>query len=252
MQKTLSNLFANPRFYILVSAVALSLLIPSYLRLQIPSDQLFYIRVEQIFGYTCVLLWYVALLISPLHKRLGGRFGIGYLVFARRAIGVSAGYFALLHVIITFLGQMDGFRGLLLLPDRFLWALGLGSVSLVILLLMALTSFDRVIAYMTYRRWKWLHRLGYIGGICVLLHMWMIGTHLSYLTFKSIIFVMLVTLVGFESLRIAENLVKKYPKVRQKKTLISVLLLLVVTGVLLVLPQLIDPSANHHIGEGMK
>lgn len=252
MLKMLSSLFSNPRFYILAGSVALSLLVPSYLRLQIPSDQLFYIRVEQIFGYICILLWYVALLISPLHKRLGGRFGTGYLVFARRAIGVSAAYFALLHVIITLLEQMNGLRGLQLLPDRFLWALGLGSISLVILLLMALTSFDKVIAYMTYRRWKWLHRLGYIGGISVLLHMWMIGTHLSYATFKSVIFVMLAILVGFESLRIAENLVKKYPVLEQKKTAISVLLWLVVVGALLVLPQLVDPSANHHIGEGAK
>lgn len=252
MLKTLSKLSGNPRFYILASAVALSLFIPSYLRLQIPSDQLFYIRVEQIFGYICIILWYIALLISPLHKRLGGRFGTGYLVFARRAVGVSAAYFALLHVIVTLLGQMNGFQGLLLLPDRFLWALGLGSISLVILMLMAATSFDRVIAYMTYRRWKWLHRLGYIGGIFVLLHMWMIGTHLSYLTFRSAIFVMLAILVGFESIRIAENLAKKYPQLQQKKTLISVLLWLVVIGLLLALPQFIDPSANHHIGEGVK
>jgi len=55
-------LLDNPRFYILATAVTLSVLIPSWLRLTVPSDQLFVIRVEQVFGYLCMVCWYVALI----------------------------------------------------------------------------------------------------------------------------------------------------------------------------------------------
>lgn len=239
-------LFDNPRFYILAFSVAISIFIPSWLRLHIPSDQLFYIRTEQIFGYACILYWYVALLVSPLHKRLEGRFGTAYLVFARRSIGVSAAYFALLHVVTSMWAQIGGLHGLSLLPERFLWALGFGGIGVVILIMMAATSFNKVIAFMTFRRWKWLHRLGYIGGVLVLLHMWMIGTHLSYLSFRSIIFVLLVVLFRFESIRIAENLAKKYPQVASKSMLIAGLLWLAIVALLISLPLLIEPSANHH------
>ncbi len=245
-------LLDNPRFYILATAVTLSVLIPSWLRLTVPSDQLFAIRVEQVFGYTCLVCWYVALIASPLQKQLGGRFGTNYLVFCRRAIGVSGAYFALLHVLISLFGQIDGLSGLALLPPKFLWSIGLGTLALFILLAMAATSFNKVIAFMTYPRWKMLHRLGYIGGLAVLLHIWMIGTHLSYLSFRSVIFVFLTLLFRLESVRIADNLAKKYPKLQGKQMTVSVGLWIVATLLLLMLPWFFGSTTNHHVtGNGV-
>ncbi len=242
-------LLDNPRFYILAAAVTLSVLIPSWLRLTVPSDQLFVIRVEQVFGYLCMICWYVALITSPLQKQLSGRFGTNYLVFCRRAIGVSGAYFALLHVMISLFGQIGGLSGLALLPPRFLWAILLGTLALLILLAMAATSFNKVIAFMTFPRWKMLHRLGYIGGLAVLLHIWMIGTHLSYLSFRSVIFVFLVILFRLESVRIANNLAKKYPNLQDKRVFISVGLWIAAMLMLLLLPQLFGSTTNHHISE---
>lgn len=240
-------LLDNPRFYILAAAVALSVLIASWLRLAVPSDQLFVIRVEQVFGYLCIVCWYAALVASPLQKQLTGRFGTNYLVFCRRAIGVSGAYFALLHVMVALFGQIGGFAGLALLPPAFLWAIGLGTVALVILLAMAATSFNKVITYMTFPRWKMLHRLGYIGGVLVLVHIWMIGTHMSYLSFRSVIFVFLLVLFRLEAVRIGDNLAKKYPALEQKRTLISIGLWMAAAALLLVLPGIFDSGTNHHM-----
>src|SRR5687767_8589295 len=103
--KTPVSLAANPRFYILASAVCVSVLAACWLRLSITSDQLFVIRLQQLFGYFSVFLWVGALIITPLHKVVGDRRYMPYLLFARRAIGVSAAYFALLHVCIALWGQ---------------------------------------------------------------------------------------------------------------------------------------------------
>ncbi|HEX8763337.1 MAG TPA: ferric reductase-like transmembrane domain-containing protein [Candidatus Saccharimonadales bacterium] len=247
--KKTAILFENPRFYILSTVVAVSVLITSWLRLTVPSDQLLYIRIEQVFGYLCISLWYVALIISPLQRQLGDRFGIPYLVFCRRAIGVSAAYFALLHVLVALFGQIGGFSGLTLLPAKFLLAAGMGTVALVILIAMAATSFNKVIAFMTYPRWKWLHRWGYFGGLLVLLHIWLIGTHMSYLSFKGVIFVMLIVLFRLETLRIAGNLAKRYPRLQPRQNALAMGLWLMLVGLLFVVPLLLEPSGNHHLGE---
>lgn len=102
---------------------------------------------------------------------------------------------------------------------------------------------------MTFPRWKMLHRLGYIGGLAVLLHIWMIGTHLSYLSFRSVIFVFLVILFRLESVRIANNLAKKYPNLQDKRVFISVGLWIAAMLMLLLLPQLFGSTTNHHISE---
>lgn len=240
------SLTRNIRFYILVATVCLSVLVVCWLRLTITSDQLFLIRAEQIFGYLCVIYWYVALLVSPLQKQIGGRFNLTPLVFSRRAIGVSAAYFALLHTGIALWGQIDGPSGLVLLPERFVWSISLGVAALVILLAMAATSFNKVIAFMTFRKWKWLHRLGYIGGTLALIHLWMIGTHMAYSIFQSVIFVLLIVFFWLESLRMARITAKKYPTISRYQKWGALALWLVLTTLLLLLPRLVASNANHH------
>lgn len=246
---TLSTLGRNIRFYILASTASISLLVISVLRLAVESDQLFYIRVEQLFGYLCILYWYIALLISPLKRVVGETTPMQLLAFGRRAIGVSAAWFALLHVFVSLWGQIGGISGLALLPTRFAWSLGLGTVALIILLLMAATSFNKVIAFMTFPRWKWLHRLGYFGGVLAMAHLWMVGTHMAYLGFKVVIFVLLTTLFRLESLRVAQNIVKNRPVLAGKESIISIGIWVVATALLLFLPQLMTNSSDHyHLG----
>lgn len=194
------SLLNNSRFYILLSSILVSVVLFSWLRLAIPSDQLFYIRTQQVFGLLCVAYWYIALVISPLGYVIGKQ-RMKRIEFARRAIGVSAFYFALLHASIALWGQLGGLSDLGYLPELFKWSLLGGLIAFSILLLMAITSFDGVVKFMTYRKWKWLHRLVYIGGILAVLHIWTVGTHLAYTNVQLIAFVALVILVGLELYR---------------------------------------------------
>src|SRR5690606_14648817 len=88
-----------------------------------------------------------------------GKHRTKHIEFARRSIGVSAFYFASLHGGIALWGQLGGFDQLKLLPDLFRWSLLSGAVAYAVLFVLAATSFDKVVSYLTFKWWKWLHRI---------------------------------------------------------------------------------------------
>lgn len=245
----IQNLRNNSRFYILLSAVSVSIVLACWLRLTTESSQLFGIRIQQLYGYAAILLWYSALIITPLGKALPRLPGLKHLLFGRRALGVAAAYFALLHVGIAFWGQVGGFEGIALLPERFRLSLVFGVIAAAILTAMAVTSFDKVIAWMTFPRWKWLHRLGYIGGILVLLHIWMIGTHMDYFSFRSITLIMLALLFWVESIRITGLLIKKFPSLRFEKIVVVIALWTLAMTATVILPAIAGTYRNTHAGD---
>lgn len=204
-----TSLLDNSRFYILATSFLLSVALFAYVRLQIPSDQLLFIRMQQLCGLLCIFYWYIALVISPIGYIIGKQ-RTKKMEFARRAIGVSAFYFAFLHATIAVWGQLGGLGQLQYLPALFKWSLLGGAIALAVLAIMAATSFDKVVAFMTFRRWKWLHRLGYAGGILAVLHIWTIGTHLSYDGVQLAAFIALAVLSGLELVRVTKLLNKKY------------------------------------------
>lgn len=205
---SVAALFHNVRFYILGASFCASIFVASLLRQHIPDTQLFVIRTEQVFGLCAVLFWYIALMISPLSKIIGSQ-RLQLLIFARRAIGVSAAYFAILHSAIALWGQLGGIGSIALLPTRFIWACLFGCIAILILLAMAATSFDTVIRWMTPRRWKILHRFGYLGGVLVLLHVLLIGTHSGYLWIQLTALGLLGIFFALETIRIMRTLAKR-------------------------------------------
>ena len=242
MSSTINSLPNNSRFYILFFSFLLSLFLACSARLFFASDQLYYIRLEQLFGLASVIFLYIALIIGPVEKVVGKRQWISQVVFARRAIGVSAAYFALLHTVVALFGQIGGFGGLALLPQRFVWALLFGAISLLVLLLMAATSFNKVISFMTFRKWKWLHRMVYIGSILLLLHVWMIGTHLAYAWVQIAVFIPLSVLLGLESWCTTQKY-RSHSWVRANAVTVAIAAWLLSSLLLFMVPSLVQ---NYH------
>ena len=203
------RLLDNSRFYILVSSVLLSLLAAAWLRVIIEADQLYFIRLQQIMGLAALTYWYGALMISPLTYVLG-KDRMRHITFARRAIGVSAAYFAILHLVISLWGQLGGPEELVRLPSLIQTSLAFGLVGIVVLIIMAATSFDVAVRFMTYKRWKLLHRTSYVAFILVVIHIWMIGTHLTYQTVQWVSLGALLLLAGLESYRMLRKLDEKW------------------------------------------
>lgn len=198
----MKDLLHNLRFYVLFVTVLLSIFGACLLRLIINSDQAYIVAVGQFFGLAAVVYWYAVLLLSPLSKLIGKRGWLSQLLFARRALGVSVAYFALGHALLAIWGQLGGLSQLGLLPSIFQAALWFGVIALVVLLVMAATSFDAVIRWMSFPRWKWLQRFGYGAGVLVIAHIWLIGVHTAVPAVSFGAGSALLILLGLEVMRI--------------------------------------------------
>ena len=236
----------NARFYILCGTLIVSLAMAALLRLHIMSDQLYYIRLEQSYGLLSIICLYLAMLISPLQKALGVRPWLQRLVFMRRAIGVSAAYYAVLHMTIALWGQIGGIGAIKLLPVFFVWSLSFGLAAIIILLVMAATSFDAVIKRMTFFRWKLLHRLIYIGGVLIILHVWIIGTHVAYGWAQLAASLAVALLLGLEALRAAKQLAKRYTALNRYVTLTAIGIWIAGLGSLAVIPLAVERYHTKH------
>ncbi|MBI2049692.1 ferric reductase-like transmembrane domain-containing protein [Candidatus Roizmanbacteria bacterium] len=214
MSSLMKSLIKNIRFYVLLLSLSFSIIVYFWINLIINNESLRIIKLTQIYALTAMTFLYFALLCGPFcYTFRGFRYRAQYLK-ARRAIGVSAFYFALLHVLLAFFGQIGGFEGLKFLDIKYLFAISLSFTALIILSLMAATSFDFIIAKMTFVKWKLLHRFVYLAGIFVLIHSFLIGTHFQDL-FEPIPLVFLgaiAFLLVLEARRIIVFLRRKFAK----------------------------------------
>ena len=97
-------------------------------------------------------------------------------------------------------------------------AVALSFTAYIILFFMASTSFDFMIKLMTFKRWKLLHRLVYIGGTFILIHSLLIGEHLQNWNWISITFAVLISFLLFlEGKRIFSNFTTLNSKEKKAK-----------------------------------
>ncbi len=174
------SLLTNNRFWFLCASGLLAAIVLASVWTLIPAGELRIIRLQQAYGLIGTVYLYFAVLATPLTKVFPGIRGRSTYLHLRRAIGVSAFGFSFLHVVIAFFGQLGGFSGVGFLSSRYILALTLGVLGLIVLGSMAATSFDKVIDRMGIRNWKRLHRLVYIAGLAILVHIVMLGTHYAY------------------------------------------------------------------------
>ena len=204
IHRVVGALLNNSRFWILAIAVTASVTIAGLIQFFVPEGSLQTIRIEQTFGFISLGLLYVAVLISPLTKVVPKLPGKEAIIHARRAIGVSAFYFAALHMYLTFFGQLGGFEGFSYLTTLYKVSSMLGFFALAVLCIMAATSLDVVVDKMGYKHWKLLHRLVYFASLAILGHVLLIGPHFDNgLTFLgALTYIAAVFLIILEILRI--------------------------------------------------
>lgn len=173
------KLLTNIRFYILLFSFLLSFGL--YLFFSVTDSLPISVNKALVKNYALITLvfLYLALLASPLLSLFPNLFFRNLYLKSRRALGVSAFYFALLHALFAFFGQLGGFKGLFFLPNNYLTAISFSFLALIILFILAITSFDFVISKISFPKWKKLHRLIYLAGILILIHALMLGSHFS-------------------------------------------------------------------------
>lgn len=172
-------LFQNLRFYVLLTSAIVAVVEYLLVVQTTTSEGLIPTVLAQVYALTAVIYLYAAILCGPLTKlALWLPFRSQY-VFARRAIGVSAFFFVLLHVRFGLYDVLGGPFALLQLPVRYQIAVLLGNIAFLILMLMAATSFDYMIQKLTFNRWKRLHQFVYLAGFAVVIHATLIGSHFA-------------------------------------------------------------------------
>lgn len=237
------SLLQNIRFYILLFSTILAVGIFIWVKITSLDLGLQIFRLTQYYALIAVIFLYLALLTTPLVKLFPKLpFNQKYLK-ARRAIGVSAFFFGLLHANLAFFWQLGGFNGLGYLNAKSLWAIGLSSTSLFILFLMAATSFDFMIAKLTFSRWKILHRLVYLAAIFIIIHALILGTHFTNLSglIPRTFFVAISLLFILEALRFDRYLKNKFPALPSA----GISVLVVLSGLVWVYFNFYSTTTNH-------
>ncbi|HSX40375.1 MAG TPA: ferric reductase-like transmembrane domain-containing protein [Candidatus Saccharimonadales bacterium] len=206
------KIFRNIRFLILLTSVCISLAVYLFVMFFVPSGSTQVVKLTESYALISLGYLYLTLLAGPFCYTFGWFAYQGLYLKARRALGVSTFYFALLHAGISFFAQLGGFNGLSFLTSGYLWAIIFGAVALFIFSLLALTSFDFAVSKLTFTKWKLLHRFIYLAGIFVLAHAVMLGAHFSNLSngVSQITFVALAFLLLLEAPRLDKLLFKRF------------------------------------------
>lgn len=216
IKKRIILLLANTRFWILLTGFIFSINIAGIVQLLIPGGSLQIIRTQQIYGFTAMALLFSALLISPITKMFPNMPYREGVLHARRAIGVLSFYFALLHSWLAFYKQLGGFSGIPYYGPNYRWSILLGTVALSILFVMTITSLDWAVHILSFKRWKLLHRLVYIAGFSIVMHVVLIGSHYKRLGIIGLMTVVLVLILLYlELLRFRKFFIKK-TKIRRR------------------------------------
>lgn len=208
----MNTLLRTIRYIVITFNLLIAVVVLLLIKTTIPSGSLQTIRLTQTYALLAISYLYISLIISPLHSLFPNLYINRFLIRARRATGVSAFMFALIHACFAFFGQLGGFKGLGFLSNTYLLAITLSFTALTILACMAATSFDRIIAKIGFQKWKLLHRFVYLAGILIVIHALLLGTHFS--TTSGIIYriasVALVVLLLLEALRLDTYMKRRF------------------------------------------
>lgn len=193
-------------------SLLLAIVIYLYVTNKYINSSLQIIRLTQFYALTAVTYLYFALLASPLYMVFPKLPTKGWHLVARRAIGVSAFFFALTHASLAFFGLIGGFPGLRFLSLKYLIAISCSFTALLILSAMAATSFNFMVKKLG-KKWKMLHRLVYLAALLITIHALLLGSNFQNLsgTIPQIFLSALIILLVLESIRLYRWLSKFLP-----------------------------------------
>ncbi len=163
----------------------------------------------QWFGFLSLLNLYLSLIISPLYVVFPSIPYKNFAIIGRQAFGICACIYACIHAYIGFFGFIGGFTGLSVWSTKYRFSIVVGTVAIVILLLLTITSYSSIKKYMGIY-WKKFHRTVYVCAILILIHSVTVTIHLFHLTEIMIAaYIAIVFLLLLEALRFEKFLRKK-------------------------------------------
>jgi len=239
------------RAAVYVGSIVWFLCIVTYIALTIPPSPSRYIHLSRTFADTAGILLYITLLIGPLSYHFRASQWAAVAIKARQAVGLSVLFFSLLHSGTAFLFQLGGVAGLSYLSTRYLLAFALGFDALLLLVLLAVTSPEKITQWLGGRLWKVVHRMVYLIGILIFFHILLLGSRFVDLhsTVAVLSFVVVSVLWLLECRRIDVWLSGLLPKYWRLPIALFVGSLLVATTAIFMVQNKINPySLSGHDG----
>ncbi|MGA3267567.1 MAG: ferric reductase-like transmembrane domain-containing protein [Verrucomicrobiota bacterium] len=120
-------------------------------------------------GLLTLIFLMLTMLVTPLRKITGWN----WLIFSRRTFGLYAFFYALAHFSIFFaLDRSFSVSSTLteMVKRKYLI---IGSIGLLAMVPLAVTSTNAMIKRLGAKRWRALHRLAYVAAICGVIHYYM-------------------------------------------------------------------------------
>lgn len=222
------------RPFVLILSLTLMTVVCLTIILTIPAGDFRTISLTRSLAVLSGVYLYLTLLIGPIAHLYTSRTWVPVIIKARRSMGISAWIFGGVHGFVAFFYQLGGVEGLPFLSNRYLFAISLGWISFILMTILAITSFDSMIAQLGARRWKWIHRAIYVIGMLTLGHAFLMGSHFTDFTkpLTQLIFYLISILLILEMNRVDSWLSTFWP--RSTKYHPSVMMTVVVSlGVLL-------------------
>ncbi len=191
--------------------IALAVIIS--VRMRFPEEGMQTQQLVLAFAHLALIYLLAALLASPLYIVFPKLPAKPLYIKARKAIGVSAFGFALLHAYYAFFEYLGGFASLKFLDQNYLTAVIIGAVNLLILTVLATTSITILVKKLG-RHWKPLHRLVYIVAVMVPIHALLIGTEFRNpdSLYGNLLLFAIMLLLLLEEIRFYKYAVVKFPR----------------------------------------
>lgn len=141
-------------------------------------------------GYCTVGLLCLSLILSPVSKHFPKVQLFKKIKRYRREIGLSVFFYACFHFFSYVMRSFEK-RGMFEFKYFFHPVIAPGVIAFIILLILALTSNDRSIQAMGYKKWKHLHRYVYGAEALVFLHIFLQSKTLALSIFIPLLFIQL-------------------------------------------------------------
>jgi DMSO/TMAO reductase YedYZ heme-binding membrane subunit len=197
-------------------SLVLSIAVYAYISLHTQSANLRLVQLEEFYGFMSIILLFKAVIARPLYRVFPTLSFKALHYRCLGGLGISCFYFALLHGVIGFFGLLQGVQGLPFLTTKELVSITLGFLAILILSIMAATSWNWMMRKLG-ERWKVVHRFVYFAVTAIVVHVLLIGSHYGEFTnFYSIVPIMafLATLLLYAA-STRKHLFEKYPTTPQ-------------------------------------
>ncbi len=222
------------RFYIAIGIFMVSLEAWWFTNSVYSGSSLSTIRLVQIYAWLSVGLLGIALSIGPFYKLFPNVPCNKLFKDARRMLGIGSAWFALLHSLIAYFVLFKSMANPFKLPAEYKAAFFIGLIALIILLAMALTSFDGAFNKMGIW-WFRLHRLVYVAAALIILHGFIISNQATNAFVITVLVVFSFILFSFHTVIIRK---------KRKHLLLNSLSLI---GIALIMIFIFRYGINQHI-----